>query len=1025
MLGTRLWWRRGSSLAVLAVAVAAATTAVVGPVYAAAAGESSLRQVLRTAAPQDSGLHVQISGGITIDPFAEVARTLPAGFTPAYHQTVRTLQLSSPLQGPGHVEPVVTRIVWREGQCAHLRLVSGRCPHGDGEVIASARTGGPTWGVRVGATVVLPALPHDVVAQDGSGFPMPAPAELKVVGLYVPRNVDDRFWYGHDYFDAHPGSGPGGEGPDTIDDVFVDRGAFDAASAGTEGLATVDYYLDASRIDRAGVPALRAAVAKAQRTFPLNDNPTLTTQVDSVLDHATQARAGLDGGTAAVTIQLLLLAWLVLFEVVLASSESRATEVAIAKLRGLPPRSVAAFALGEPIALILVAAPIGLLCGWLATRGLASALLTEGVPVRLNAGAFAAAALAVVGGLVAAALATRRLLTRSVLDQWRRAEEQVSRGRTMAVVDVVVAAAAIVTVVALQRHSSSTGHPSSALLLGPALLVLAVALLGLRLLPGTAGAVAGLTRASRHLGTFLATRQVARRAGEHRFAALLAVAAGMAVFSVAANDVVRHNETTRAQQEVGANRVVNVQAGRGVDVDDVVHQVDPQGRWAMAAAAWSPVGGSVGVTIQAVDISRLPHLGYYDSALATLVPKLSAHVAHSVTLTADAVRATVTASGHFGHATLDVIVADRDGRPTTVVGPVVSAGTSQLVVPVTCSSGCRLVGFGLDRAAGEFLTMTGRWTVSGVEVRTAGGSWQRTDAQLTAPGAWRGGRTQTQGADHVTSGPAGTTDVFVAEPGGWPSMEITDIPRPLPVLLTADATATTSTPPFVNDLTRAQIDLARVATVRRVPRLLGSGGLADLTAARASLPAFEQLSRQEVWLGPHAPPDALARLQRAGLVLGTPDSVREHVRSLRQQGPALALQLFLFASFACTGLALAATVLALAAAGRRRSFELAALRTIGVRRRSLLGACLGEQLILLGTGLLLGVVPGLVAARVALPHLAEFADASPVPLTYAPSSLALLVFAASLTLAVVIAAVVGGVALLRAAAPSRLREASP
>ena len=48
------------------------------PVYAAAAGESSLRQVLRTAAPDQSGLHVQINGGITVDPFSEVTRTLPS-----------------------------------------------------------------------------------------------------------------------------------------------------------------------------------------------------------------------------------------------------------------------------------------------------------------------------------------------------------------------------------------------------------------------------------------------------------------------------------------------------------------------------------------------------------------------------------------------------------------------------------------------------------------------------------------------------------------------------------------------------------------------------------------------------------------------------------------------------------------------------------------------------------------------------------------------------------------------------------
>jgi len=1024
VLGTRLWWRRGSSLAVLAVAVAATTTAVVGPVYAAAAGESSLRQVLRTAAPEDSGLHVQTEGDITVDPFSLVTRTLPAGFTPAYRRIVETMQLPTSLQVPGAVPSAVTRVVWRDGACAHLRLTAGRCPRGDGEVIASARTAGTALGVTVGSTVTLPGLPHDTVTQAGGGVPEPSPAQLTVVGLYVPRSVDDAFWFGHDYFDAHPGSGTDGDGPDTIDDIFVDRGAMDAASAGTQGLATVDYFLDSSRVDRSNAAALRAAVARAQRQFPATDNPTLTTQLDHVLDRATKARSGLDGGTAAVTIQLLLLAWLVLFEVVLASSESRASEVAIAKLRGLPPRSVAAFALGEPLALIALAAPIGLLCGWLATRGLASTLLTQGVPVRLPAGAFGAAALAVVGGAVAAALATRRLLTRSVLDQWRRAEEQVSRGRTMAVLDVVVATAAVGTVIALQHHSSSSARPGSALLLGPALLVLAVALLGLRLLPGAAGGVARLTRASRHVGTFLATRQVARRASEHRFAALLAVAAGMAVFSVAANNVVRHNEATRAEQEVGADRVVAVEPGRGVDVTDAVRRVDPEGRWAMAAAAWSPIGGSVGVTIQAVDISRMAHIGYYDNSLDMQLPRLSAHAAHSVTVIGDAMRATVTAQGRFGDATFDVTMADASGHTTSIGGPVVKAGTRPMVVPVPCSSGCRLVGFALDRNASEFLTMKGSWLVAAVQVHRDG-AWRPLDAQLSVPGAWRAGHSQTQGTDTVTSTSNGPSDTFVAEPGGWPSIELADVPRPLPVLLTADATDSPTAAPFVSDLARAQVDLVRVATVDRVPRLLGTGGFADLAAARASLPAFDQLSRQQVWLGRDAPPDALARLQRAGLVLGTPDSVSEHVRSLRQQGPALALQLFLFASFACTALALAATVLALAAAGRRRSFELAALRTLGVRRRSLLGACLGEQLILLGTGLLLGVIPGLIAARVALPHLAEFADTPPTPLSYAPSAVALLIFAASLTLAVIVAAVVGGIALLRAAAPSRLREASP
>ena len=126
----------------------APTTAVVGPVYAAAAGESSLRQVLRTAPAQDTGLHVQTRAAspstrsAVVDPHA--ARRVHAGVPPDRPH----LQLPSLLQGPGHVPPVVTRVVWREGACAHLRLVAGRCPRGDGEVIASTRTGGRHVGCR-------------------------------------------------------------------------------------------------------------------------------------------------------------------------------------------------------------------------------------------------------------------------------------------------------------------------------------------------------------------------------------------------------------------------------------------------------------------------------------------------------------------------------------------------------------------------------------------------------------------------------------------------------------------------------------------------------------------------------------------------------------------------------------------------------------------------------------------------------------------------------------------------------------
>jgi hypothetical protein len=743
-----------------------------------------------------------------------------------------------------------------------------------------------------------------------------------------------------------------------------------------------------------------------------------------VLDRADHARSGLTSGTAIVTVQLLLLAWLVLFEVVAASAETRAPEVAVAKLRGLRMRQVSAFAMSEPVALMVAATPVGVVAGWLVTRALAASVLLDGVPVRLESSAVAAGLVALVAGIAAAALATRRILKRQILDQWRRAEEHAARPRQMVVVELVVAALAVAAVAVLRHHSGLNGNRSTLMLAGPALGVLAAALIGLRALPLFAAAGASATRATRHLGTFLATRQVARRSTEQRFAVLLAVSIGLAVFSVAANDVVRHNETVRGETEVGADRVVTVQTAAGVDLAKAVRAVDPQARWAMPAAVWTPVGGSVGVPIEAVDTSRLARLGYYDAAIKPLLTRLSVRTARPITVTGDELRVTQTVDGEIGRPTIDATFADRPGHTVTTSSTrVARPGTSVVDVPVPCAP-CRLVGLALDRGVGDFRTMRGLWTVSHLAVRH-GTTWSPLDDQLSVAGAWRAGGHQTNGSDSVALSAAGVTDSFVAEPGGWPSIELADLPRPLPVVLGSDATATPSTAPYVNDLSGAPVQLARAASVARVPRLLSGGALADFDAARASLPAFTQLSRLQVWLGPHAPKDALTRLQRAGLVLGTADTVAHHVQTLRQEGPALALQLFLFASFACSLLALAATSLALAAAGRRRSFELAALLAVGVRRGALLRACIVEQGLLLGAALVLGVVPGVLAAAVSLPGVPEFVDVAPNTLSYSPSTHVLAAFVIGLAVVVLAVAALGGATLLRAAVPARLREASP
>ena len=70
----------------------------------------------------------------------------------------------------------------------------------------------------------------------------------------------------------------------------------------------------------------------------------------------------------------------------------------------------------------------------------------------------------------------------------------------------------------------------------------------------------------------------------------------------------------------------------------------------------------------------------------------------------------------------------------------------------------------------------------------------------------------------------------------------------------------------------------------------------------------------------------------------------------------------------------------------------AAMLAVGAQRRSLLAAAVGEQLLVLGSAVLLGVLSGLGAALLVLPAVPELPDPGPPPLLYTPHLLGLAVF---------------------------------
>jgi predicted lysophospholipase L1 biosynthesis ABC-type transport system permease subunit len=110
---------------------------------------------------------------------------------------------------------------------------------------------------------------------------------------------------------------------------------------------------------------------------------------------------------------------------------------------------------------------------------------------------------------------------------------------------------------------------------------------------------------------------------------------------------------------------------------------------------------------------------------------------------------------------------------------------------------------------------------------------------------------------------------------------------------------------------------------------------------------------------------------------------------------------------------------------RRRAFELAALRTVGVRRATLLRASVVEQFLLLFVGAALGTAAALVAFVVGASAVPQFSDATPVQLSFAADPGIVASALGAIALLTVAGAVVAGRLLLRAARPALLREAAP
>jgi hypothetical protein len=219
------------------------------------------------------------------------------------------------------------------------------------------------------------------------------------------------------------------------------------------------------------------------------------------------------------------------------------------------------------------------------------------------------------------------------------------------------------------------------------------------------------------------------------------------------------------------------------------------------------------------------------------------------------------------------------------------------------------------------------------------------------------------------------------------------------------------------------LNISPAVTASALPRVGGNAVMVDLDLlTRSQVSVTSPYTVDEVWLGPHAPSDALARLRVAGLHIDSVQTAAAAFGRLERAGPALADDFLLVATIVALFAAAASTLATLGANTRQRATELTALEVAGVSRRALTTSLTLESAVLAVTALF-GAAAGVVAALMAIPSVPELATGSVIPLQYGlPAGLVVAVSGAVVGV-ILLAAAVGTVVLTRRMSPVLLRMA--
>ncbi|MEV6304090.1 FtsX-like permease family protein [Actinoplanes sp. NPDC051861] len=953
--------RAAQVLTILLLTALAAAVAAAGPWYAFAAVGDAASAYLEVAPGTQRRVSVESRIDIKGDPDSELERFtdrvvsgLPAGLGDGFTGMAKPVSVRT---GPASTNMPVA---YRDGFCEHARL-TGSCPSARGEIAISHETA-QRLGVEAGGTL-------SILTSTSSG-----PLLLKVVALYTLADPAGTYWNNRLF-----------RGEATLDPAFTPVGTFVHRELWTPTMA-YDVVVPDSMLRGDGGFDYAAEIDAADLRLG-QAQLRMGTQSRPLYQAITRDRYTILTGVLTAGVQMLILT---LFAVGLAgwfTLRERRADAALLKLRGVSRFGMLRLAWGQHLVPLLLGVLIGAPVGYLLARGLAGPVAVA--PDREAAVLFCAGAVAAVlfGGLAVLAAVEAAVLGRPVSALLTRSGS--ARGALRpAMVDVLLLAVAAAAV--YQARTTGTGYglgPAA-----PALVALAVGLLAARMLSRVAARAGGVALRSGRLRAGLTALRISRSPGTDRVFTLVVVAVALFVTAAGGWQAERESRDARSVADLGAERVLSVEAINRTALLNAVRAVDPDGREAMAAV-WNRGGER---EVLEVDTARLaavtrwrpeygPAADLPDAVAAATRPAIPLVTGDRLTLHARRDGPPVALRLHLQH--------EGTGLPVTAAFGALPAGEKTVTVPVsgcTAAPGCRVVRWELTTAPDEDGRVDPPPPGAAVTVIGLGQGGSDTGvldaAVLGDIGRWRSA-TVGAGLDIVA---ADGSLRLAGDPNATGSLRLgveawTSDALPLPALLAGPA------PPEWLDtepLLQAYGEPAPLRIVNRVAALpvLGRDGLMiDLDAARRFAAESDPGGEYQVWLAPGARSTIVDDLNAAGLIVTGDATAAGYAARLGAQAPAVVVQFALVAGIAA--LLLAAAMLAVAVTADRRTLteQLAALREQGLTHRVAAGTAYAGTVSLVLAGLTGGVLAGLLAVAVTGWTVPRFTDgwsvlARPAPL---------------------------------------------